>query len=408
MRWRVRFSKWHALGNSYLVVERADSGVLTADQVRLLCDVDRGIGSDGVLEIVAYDGVSAEIVIWNPDGSTAEMSGNGTRIAARWLADFTGESEVVIRVGPRTIRARMIDDIDVATDIGEVDVGAIETIDVNGETVELTPVLVGNPHAVVRCDDPTRELLLRLGPPIENHSRFPERTNVQLVRPVSRHEIAALVWERGAGETAASGSSATAVAAAAIANGWCESPVTVRMPGGDVVVTFADNHAILVGPAVEIYAGMMARADDDMYSLFKTTFRLDPAQPEVMRQHDADIADLRRVQDELRDMHQPLSPKELVRAWIAIVAIVEVGYGGREEEYANDLMTRDYIGELCRRLPGRWAELFERWIAPWDERFRAATVEETEPHLPDLMGSAGWWQYRSPRLWPGKNGGSDD
>ena len=405
----MRFSKWHALGNSYLVVERADSGVLTADQVRLLCDVDRGIGSDGVLEIVAYDGVSAEIVIWNPDGSTAEMSGNGTRIAARWLAAYTGESEVIIRVGPRTVRARMIDEIDVATDIGEVDVGAVESIDLSGETVELTPVSVGNPHAVVRCDEPTRELLLRLGPLIETHPRFPERTNVQFVNPVSRHEVAALVWERGAGETTASGSSATAVTAAAIANGWCESPVTVRMPGGDVVVRFADNRAILVGPAVEIYAGMMARADDDMYSLFKTTFRLDPDQADASRQHAADNADLQRVQNELRDMHEPLSPKQLIRAWIAIVAIVEAGYSGTEEEYSNDLMTRDYIGELCRRLPGTWAELFERKIAPWDERFRAATVEEAEPHLPDLMGAAGWWQYRSPRLWPGaQHAESDD
>jgi len=302
----------------------------------------------------------------------------------------------------------MIDDIDVATDIGEVEVGAIESIDVSGETVELTPVSVGNPHAVVRCDEPTRELLLRLGPLIETHPRFPERTNVQLVQPTSRHEIAALVWERGAGETAASGSSATAVAAAAIANGWCESPVTVQMPGGNVVVKVADNHAVLVGPAVEICAGMMTQAGDE-YRLFTTTFRLDPAQAEVMRQHDADIADLRRVQDELRDMHEPLSPKELVRAWIAIVAIVEVGYDGMEEEYSNDLMTRDYIGELCRRLPGMWADRFERKIAPWDERFRAATVEETEPHLPDLMGAAGWWQYRSPRLWPGaQHAESDD
>ena len=404
----MRFSKWHALGNSYLVVERADSGVLTADRVRLLCDVNRGIGSDGVLEIVDWDGVSAEIVIWNPDGSTAEMSGNGTRIAARWLAACTGESEVVIRVGPLHVRARMIDDIDVATDIGEVEVGTVESIDLGGETVEVTPVSVGNPHAVVRCDEPTRELLLRLGPLIETHPRFPERTNVQFVNPISRHEIAALVWERGAGETAASGSSATAVAATAVANGWCESPVTVRMPGGDLVVTFADNHAILVGPASEICAGM-TQADDDSYRLSKTTFRLDPAQADASRQQAADIADLQRVQDELRDVHEPLSPTELVRAWIAIVAIVEVGYDGMAEEYSNDLMTRDYIGELCRRLPGTWAELFEREIAPWDERFRAATVEETEPHLPDLMGAAGWWQYRSPRLWPGaQHAESDD
>ncbi len=251
----MRFSKWHALGNSYLVVERDDAGELTADRVRHLCEVGRGIGADGVLEIVAVDGSSLEVLIWNPDGSTAEMSGNGTRIAARWLAARSGASDVLVRVGRRDVRARMIDDVEVETDIGPVEVGAPETIDVHGNAVELTPVTVGNPHAVVRCEEPAREVLLRLGPLIETHSRFPERTNVQLAHPENVHEIGALVWERGAGETAASGSSAVAVAAAAVAGGWCESPVTVHMPGGDLVVRLERGRALLVGPAERICTG---------------------------------------------------------------------------------------------------------------------------------------------------------
>src|SRR5262249_12220713 len=166
------------------------------------------------------DGSTVDVLIWNPDGSTAEMSGNGTRIAARWLADRDGTSEVVVRVGSREVRARMLDAVEVETDVGTVDVQAPATIDVHGNVVELTPVGVGNPHAVVRCEEPAREVLLRLGPLIETHPRFPERTNVQLAHPEGAHDVRALVWERGAGETSASGSSAVAIAAAAGAGGW--------------------------------------------------------------------------------------------------------------------------------------------------------------------------------------------
>ena len=251
----MRFSKWHALGNSYLVVERADAGELTPDRVRRLCDIERGVGANGVMEIESVEGACAHVVIWNPDGSTAEMSGNGTRIAARWLAERIAAAEVVVCVGSREVAARMIGGVEVETDVGPVEVGAPETIDVHGNAVELTPVTVGNPHAVVRCEEPAREVLLRLGPLIETHARFPDRTNVQLAHPEGAHEVRALVWERGAGETAASGSSAVAVAATAVAGGWCETPVTVRMPGGDLVVRLDGDHATLIGPAERICTG---------------------------------------------------------------------------------------------------------------------------------------------------------
>ena len=251
----MRFSKWHALGNSYVVVERDDAGALDADRVRRICDVDRGIGADGVVEVVGIDGTTMDVVIWNPDGSTAEMSGNGTRIAARWLAARGGASEVVVRVGQREVRARMIDALEVETAVGPVEVGAVETIDVHGNAVELTPVAVGNSHAVVRCEEPAREILLRLGPLIETHARFPGRTNVQLAHAEGVHDVRVVVWERGAGETSASGSSAIAAAAAAVARGWCESPVTVHMPGGELVVRIDDGDATLVGPAELVCTG---------------------------------------------------------------------------------------------------------------------------------------------------------
>jgi diaminopimelate epimerase len=259
----MRFSKWHGLGNDYLVLEQAELGrPLTPAAVRLLCDVHHGVGADGVLEVVAVDGDSAEVVIWNPDGSTAELSGNGTRIAARWLARRAGTDEVRIAVGAREVVARLRGGLDVEQEVGEVEAFAPETLDVEGAEVEVTPVVVGNPHAVVRRD-PERELLLGLGPLLEVHPRFPARTNVQLVRVDGPHDVTAAIWERGAGETLASGTSAVAVAAASIANGWCESPVTVHLAGGDLLVTLQPAgertyRATLTGPAQEIFTGELS------------------------------------------------------------------------------------------------------------------------------------------------------
>jgi diaminopimelate epimerase len=255
----MRFSKWHGLGNDYLLVQRADlDAPLTAEQVRRLCDYHFGVGSDGVLEIVSANGDLAELVIWNPDGSTAELSGNGTRIAARWLARRSGADTVRLQVGPREVVARMRAGLQVEMDMGAVVVGEPETLTVDGRRVELTTASVGNPHAVVRME-PDREELLRLGPLIENHERFPERTNVQLARVDSPHDLTVAVWERGAGETLASGTSAVACAAVAVARGWCESPVTVHLAGGDLLVELdGDWNARLTGPAQEIFTGETA------------------------------------------------------------------------------------------------------------------------------------------------------
>jgi diaminopimelate epimerase len=253
------FEKWHGLGNDYLLVVRGTlPAPLEPALVRRLCDYHFGVGSDGVLEVVSAGDGRAEIVIWNPDGSTAELSGNGTRIAARWLARRSGKPEVTIVVGGREVVARMRGDLEVETDMGPVDVAPLENLEVDGTRLEFTPVSVGNPHAVI-AREPDRAELLRLGPLVENHPRFPNRTNVQLVRIDSRREATAGVWERGAGETLSSGTSACAVAAAAVANGWCESPVTVHLAGGDLLVELDEGmHARLTGPAQEICRGETA------------------------------------------------------------------------------------------------------------------------------------------------------
>ena len=255
----MRFAKWHGLGNDYLLMERQEVGApLRPELVRRMCDYHFGVGSDGVLEVIATDDLRAEIVIWNPDGSTAELSGNGTRIAARWLARRVGADQVTIAVGEREVHARMRGGLEVEMDMGPVEVAPIEALDVNGTHLEVTPVSVGNPHAVI-ARDPAREELLRLGPLVENHPRFPERTNVQLVRVDSRGDATAGVWERGAGETLSSGTSACAVAGAAVVNGWCDSPVTVHLAGGDLLVELdADLRARLTGSAQEICSGELS------------------------------------------------------------------------------------------------------------------------------------------------------
>jgi diaminopimelate epimerase len=249
----MQFSKWHGLGNDYLLVERAELAFpLTPERVRRICDYHFGVGSDGIVEVTSSNGDQAEVVIWNPDGSTAELSGNGTRIAARWLARRNGLDHVRITVGPREVVATMRNGRQVETEMGAVEVGEREPLIVDGKELEVVPVAVGNPHAVIR-HEPDHDEFLRLGPAVENHERFPERTNVQFARIDGPHDATVAVWERGAGETLSSGTSAVAVASAAVHQGWCESPVTVHLQGGDLLVEVDESfHARLIGPAEEI------------------------------------------------------------------------------------------------------------------------------------------------------------
>src|SRR3990172_3335768 len=140
----MQFSKWHALGNTYLILERAADAPLLPEHVVLLCDPHTGIGSDGVLEIVSSGAERIEIAIWNPDGSQAELSGNGTRIAARWLASRSGADEVVVSVGARDVRARIRSGLLVEQDLGTVVVGSPEALQLEGSELMFTPVTVGN------------------------------------------------------------------------------------------------------------------------------------------------------------------------------------------------------------------------------------------------------------------------
>jgi diaminopimelate epimerase len=229
----MRFSRWQAQGNVYLVADEP----VTADTVQ--AEVGE---ADGILEVRNRGRDWIEIAIWNPDGSRAEMSGNGTRIAARWLTEQTGADIVTVRVGPREVVARMLAPPFVEQRlpyrVGEPGSAA---------GVRFVPVDVGNPHAVVEADPAD---LPRLGPALETDPHFPGRTNVQVARRIDDETIEARVWERGVGETQSSGTSAVAVAAAFDAH-----DVRVRFPGGDLHVRLDGEFAYLTGTA-ELSAGV--------------------------------------------------------------------------------------------------------------------------------------------------------
>jgi diaminopimelate epimerase len=195
-------------------------------------------GTDGVVEVLGVDGNEVTISILNPDGSHAEMSGNGTRIAAAWLMSRTRSSVARVRVGERVVDVRAVGNGFYESLLGEVEVSPTEVV----AGIELIPVSVGNPHAVV-VGDPAR--IGELGPLIETDARFPERTNVQVVQVDEPGEVTARVWERGVGETSASGTSAVAIAAATHGSG----EVLVHFPGGDLRVRLEGGRAWLTGPA---------------------------------------------------------------------------------------------------------------------------------------------------------------
>lgn len=229
----IRLWKYEALGNDYLVVDAGTAAEAALAVVRAICDRHRGVGSDGLL-IVDPAGLGVRII--NPDASEAEKSGNGLRIAAAHLVLRHGaESGFTLRVAggdaPVLVRDAGRSGIVAEIGIGVPVVAADEHLDPPGVTG--TPVNVGNPHFVV-FGDPAR--IFELGPVLETHPRFPARTNVQVAEILDEATVRAEIWERGAGHTLASGTSAAAVAAAAMAHHWVGETVTVRMPGGSLEV----------------------------------------------------------------------------------------------------------------------------------------------------------------------------
>ena len=273
---QMQFSKWQGLGNNYIVLHRDEIPFdLTPERVRLLCDRNFGIGSDGILVIGPQRGEAEfDLQIFNPDGSEAEMCGNGVRMVARKLrmdGSISGDT-VVLNTGAGKIVPTLKEGFIVTVDMGVARFGGEKLAHFSGDAVDealhaagrsfkFTFVDVGNPHAVITSPWPLELAPLHeVGPMIENHKFFPGKANVEFVKRVSEHEAKVRVWERGVGETRACGTGATATAVALVRNGQCQSPVTVELPGGKLEVEVdADWRVRMTGPAEEIYHGDLSR-----------------------------------------------------------------------------------------------------------------------------------------------------
>jgi diaminopimelate epimerase len=259
----AHFVKSHGLGNDYLVVDPARVPFeLTPEAVRLICDRNRGVGSDGILAVTPSDVADIGLRIWNPDGSEAEKSGNGVRIFAKFAREhgYIDRDAFVIDTpgGLVSVELEWVADrvAMIVAEMGRARFDPIESIDVDGRRFEITSLSVGNPHCVIVVPRLDAIDVHALGPLIERHPAFPNRTNVQFAQIISRAEARIEIWERGAGYTLASGSSSCAVAAACQRLGLIDRDVTISMPGGQLAITIASDGEIRMrGPVEEVCSG---------------------------------------------------------------------------------------------------------------------------------------------------------
>jgi diaminopimelate epimerase len=273
---QISLVKYQALGNDYLVLDLPGPLDELVALLPVLCDRFRGIGSDGLL---AFDPKRMSVRIFNPDGSEAQKSGNGLRITATHaVLEHQAGAEFQLRTMDRANAvhilsrngAEVLSEIDIgrpsfrAADLparfeGEPDRVHLDT---PAGRVEAMLVSVGNPHCVVFGEPVTRERCVELGPHIERHEAFPERTNMQLFEVLDRGRVRVEIWERGAGYTLASGTSASAVAAACMRAGLVDDRVSVEMPGGALSVRReSSGHLVQSGPARRVYRATVDLGD---------------------------------------------------------------------------------------------------------------------------------------------------
>lgn len=245
----MKFFKYHALGNDYLVLNPKDCpNIFNASQIKNICHRNYGLGSDGILygPLQSNDADFA-LKIFNPDGSEAEKSGNGLRIFARYLHDkglVKNEPFSIMTLGGK-VNVQINDPQNsISVDMGKVQF--IETQDLrannNNYTCHITDI--GNPHCVIPLNSISKSVAISDGALLEKHPHFPNRTNVQFLKVIDRNTIQIEIWERGAGYTLASGSSSSAAAAVAKKLGLCDSFINVLMPGGSLQIKIEDNYCI--------------------------------------------------------------------------------------------------------------------------------------------------------------------
>jgi diaminopimelate epimerase len=274
----VEFEKWHALGNDYVIVEEKHLPFeLTSPRIQAICASHTGVAADGVLLLseAEQDGYVARLRIFNPDGSEAELSGNGAREAVLYLRrhGWTDEDSFAIQTAAGDIRPRIVSETECVVDMGSARLqsndfpsGASDgrgELTAAGRTWRFQHVQVGNPQCAIRVADEAelnRLDLQSIGPEIEHHELFPNRTNVSWFTELGPGRIRARIFERGVGETTASGTGATGAAVAYVLDGGA-SPVTVVLDGGELGVEVGEDLQItLSGWAVPVYRGILAEA----------------------------------------------------------------------------------------------------------------------------------------------------
>jgi diaminopimelate epimerase len=273
---RIDLIKYQALGNDYLVLDLPADMDRVVSLLPALCDRNRGLGSDGLL---AFDPQKMTVRIFNPDGSEAQKSGNGLRItAAHAVLEHGAGDDFELATKDRANRVRVLAkngaEIVSELNIGRPSFRAADlparfdgepervSLDTPAGRVEAMLVSVGNPHCVVFNEPVTKVRCVELGPHLEHHEAFPERTNVQLFEVIDRARARVEIWERGAGYTLASGTSASAVAAACMRAGLVDERVTIQMPGGDLDVRREPSGELIQsGPARRVYRASVELAD---------------------------------------------------------------------------------------------------------------------------------------------------
>lgn len=274
----MKYAKYHALGNDYVVICPAElDNELGQETIRLICHRNYGVGADGIL-LGPIDSNSCDFGLrfFNPDGSEAEKSGNGLRIFARyvWDEELTGDPSFSVETigGPVSCevssgcKSVTVEMGIVSFDSTQIPVEGLqrevlnEEIKAKGQAFKFCAATVGNPHCVILLEQSTAEDAHRYGPLIETDVRFPNRTNVQFMKVKDRGNIRIEIWERGAGYTLASGSSATAAAAVAHRLGLCGSDIRVHMPGGILQISLGEDFsATMTGPVTKVCDGTLAK-----------------------------------------------------------------------------------------------------------------------------------------------------
>ncbi len=240
--------RWEGAGNVYLIIDAATlSSALDEDRARAICAT---LGGDGILEVRRDDGADVSMRIWNPDGSQSEACGNGTRMVARWLSEQTGARDIRIASAAGVLQCTVDGDMITARLAPARFSGPQYRPTEEAFPYEHTFVSIGNPHVVIAVEDIEDFPLATEGPALEHHAWFPERANVEVMTAIGPQRVRMRVWERGVGETKACGTGACAVAAVAVELGMATSPVTVELPGGELVVEVGEDGAVtMTGPA---------------------------------------------------------------------------------------------------------------------------------------------------------------